>query len=84
MKKLLTTIIICCLIFGYAIGQTSEDVFLIDLDAEASIELWKKEYIKVEVYWTEKGTSRYIMEQIIPKSEYLKTGQTSGSVIINT
>jgi len=84
MRKLLTCITTTFLLCNYAIGQTTEDAFLIDLDAEATIERWEKEDIKVEVYWTEKGTSRYVMEQTVPKSEYLQTGIEKANIVINT
>lgn len=85
MKTLLT--FIAAFVFcNYTIGQdATDDVFLIDLDAEATVELWQKEDIKVEVYWIEKGIQRYVMEQIVPKSEYLQAGKTDkGKVVIST
>lgn len=85
MKTLLTLIGVFSF-YTYTIGQNSiEDAFLIDLDAEATVELWQKEDIKVEVYWIEKGVQRYVMEQIVPKSEYLQAGKTKkGKVVIET
>lgn len=84
--KTLLTFITTFIFYAYAIGQDStKDAFLIDLDAEATVELWQKEDIKVEVYWIEKGVQRYVMEQIVPKSEYLQAGKTDkGKVVIST
>jgi len=64
-------------------GQENKDAFLIDLDAEATVERWGKEDIKVEVYLMENDERKYVMEQIVTKSEYTKPG-IADAVIITT
>ena len=65
------------------LGQKNQDAFLIDLDAEATVERWEKEDIKVEVYLVENDERKYVMEQIVPKSDYAKSGKDD-AVIIRT
>jgi len=77
-------IIIAFLLFcGSVAGQENQDAFLIDLDADATVERWEKEDIKVEIYLVENDTRKYVMEQIVPKSEYAKPGKTD-TIIIST
>ncbi len=65
------------------LGQENQDAFLIDLDADATVERWEKEDIKVEVYLVENDKRKYVMEQIVPKSEYAKSGK-GDTVVIST
>ena len=71
----------CLLFCNSMIGQENQDAFLIDLDADATVERWEKEDIKVEIYLVENDTRKYVMEQIVPKSEYTKPGKADAIVI---
>jgi len=83
MKTVLIIIIAFLLFCGSVAGQENQDAFLIDLDADATVELWEKEDIKVEIYLVENDKRKYVMEQIVSKSEYAKPGKAD-AVIIST
>jgi len=72
-------LLFCCSMYG----QKNQDAFLIDLDADATVERWEREEIKVEIYLVENDKRKYIMEQIVPKSEYTKPGKTD-TIVIST
>lgn len=81
MKTILTMTFAFLLFCGSILAQENQDAFLIDLDADATVELWEKEDIKVEVYWVKNDQRKYVMEQTVPKSEYAKPGKTDAVVI---
>lgn len=81
MKIILTIIVTFLLFHSSMTGQENQDAFLIDLDADATVERWEKEDIKVEVYWVENNERKYVMEQLVPKSEYAKPGRAEAVVI---
>jgi len=83
MKTILIMTVSLLLFYGSVSGQKNQDAFLIDLDAEATVERWEKEDIKVEVYLVENDERKYVMEQIVPKSEYTKSG-IADAVVIST
>ena len=80
--KIISIMTFALLLFcGSMLAQENQDAFLIDLDAEATVERWEKEEIKVEVYLIENGKSKYVMEQTVPKSEYTKPGKADAVTI---